>query len=96
MDVVITYDIADTDGPGGVRLRRVHEICSAYGQWVQFSVFEFRLAPERFQRLVDRLADVIEPDVDSVTIYRFDGSLEDHRTCLGRRAGRRPGEPWIL
>lgn len=96
MDLVITYDIADTDGAGSRRLRRVHEVCSAYGEWVQFSVFEFRLSADRVQRLINELSEEIDPSVDSVRIYRFDGNVAEGRTCLGRPSRHQLGEPWIV
>ena len=41
MDVLVTYDIAETDTrKGATRLRRVAQVCEKYGERVQFSVFE--------------------------------------------------------
>jgi CRISPR-associated protein Cas2 len=96
MDLLVVYDIADTDGPGARRLRRVHEVCSRFGVWVQFSVFECRVSPERAERLLASLQDEIDPSVDSVLIYRFDGSIRDHRRSLGRHGGHEVDEPWIV
>ena len=52
MDVLLTYDIADTERSGASRLRRVAQVCEKYGQRVQFSVFECRLSPERLARMI--------------------------------------------
>ncbi|MGI8939564.1 MAG: CRISPR-associated endonuclease Cas2 [Iamia sp.] len=96
MDILIAYDIADTQGAGARRLQRTAQICSSYGTRVQFSVFECRLSPERCARLLGELRDAIDPRLDSVIIYRFDGSIIDARTRLGRTAPRDIDEPWII
>ena len=96
MDVLVTYDIADTRGHGGTRLRRVAEVCEKYGQRVQFSVFECRLSSARLARLVAELEDVIDPRQDSVFIYRFPGRIGDSRNRLGLGPVRDLGQPWVL
>ena len=96
MDVLVAYDIADTEGPGARRLRNVADVCEKYGERVQLSVFECRISPERFARLVGELQDVINPQRDSVVIYRFAGPIQAARTMLGRRRSHELGEPWVL
>lgn len=96
MDILITYDIADTDGAGGARLKRVAEVCERYGERVQFSVFECRLSPARLARMLGEVEDVIDHQRDSVIVYHFPGRIEDATFCLGRTQGRKLGQPWIL
>ena len=96
MDILITYDIADTDGAGGLRLRRIAEVCEKYGQRVQFSVFACRLSPTRLARMVGEVEDVIDRDLDSVIVYRFPGSIDNATLSLGRSQGRKLGQPWVL
>lgn len=96
MDVLVAYDIADTAGAGRRRLRRVAEVCSAYGSRVQFSVFECRVSPEVLVRFVGELEDVIDRRVDSVMIYRFVGSISETRTRLGRPTWHEVDEPWLI
>jgi CRISPR-associated protein Cas2 len=96
MDVLVAYDIADTAGAGGRRLRRVADVCTAYGTRVQLSVFECRVSPEALVRFLGELEDVIDPRVDSVMVYRFTGSVSEARTRLGRRSWREVDEPWIF
>ena len=96
MDVLVTYDIADTEGPGALRLRRIADVCEKYGERVQLSVFECRVSPERFARLIGELGDAINNDRDSVVIYRFAGPIRDSRTRLGRQRSHELGEPWVL
>lgn len=96
MDVLVAYDIADTEGAGRRRLQKVASICASYGTRVQLSVFECRVSPERLARMVGELRDAIEPGVDSVVIYRFPGRLADARQHVGRATRRNLGDPWFV
>lgn len=96
MDVLVTYDVETVTLEGERRLREVAHICEGFGTRVQYSVFECRLSEARLQRLIDRLRDAIEPDLDSVNFYRFDGSITEARTSIGRRMKREPGDPWVI
>ena len=96
MDILVAYDIADTETTGGSRLRRIADVCEKYGQRVQFSVFECRVSRTRLARLVGEIRDVIDHEVDSVLIYRFPGKLEDATLRLGRRGTHTLGTPWLV
>jgi CRISPR-associated protein Cas2 len=98
MDILITYDIADTDtdGDGARRLREVAAICEAFGTRAQFSVFECRLSPTRLARLVAQLEDVIDPTRDSIHLYRLPGTAASNRTTLGITKHHSLDDPWIL
>lgn len=96
MDVLVTYDIADTQGAGARRLRQAAQVCSTYGRRVQLSVFECRVSPERLARLVGELQDVIDAHVDSVMVYRFVGDITACRLRLGVGPPREVDEPWLL
>ena len=96
MDILITYDIADTDGEGASRLRRIAQICEKYGQRVQFSVFECRLSSTRLARMMAEVQDVVDRHVDSVIVYRFTGRVDDARVRLGRNVDHELGQPWVL
>ena len=97
MDVLVTYDIADTDGAGAFRLRRIAHVCEKYGQRVQYSVFECRLSPERLARMIGEVQDVIDRDHDSVIVYRFPGGrIKDARLRFGRSQHHELGQPWVL
>ena len=96
MDVLVTYDIADTESVGASRLRRIAEVCGKYGQRVQLSVFECRLSPERLARLISEIQDVIDSHRDSVIVYRFPGRLEDAKLRFGRTQLHELGKPWVL
>ena len=96
MDVLIAYDIADTETAGASRLRRIADVCEQYGQRVQFSIFECRLSNARLARLVGEVEDIIDRDRDSVLVYRFPGGIEDATLRLGRRQEHVLGKPWVL
>lgn len=96
MDILVAYDIADTEGVGASRLKRIADICEKYGQRVQFSVFECRLSPARLARMIGELEDVIDRACDSVIVYRFPGQIEDSTLRFGRSQKRRLGQPWVL
>ena len=96
MDVLVTYDIADTETTGASRLRRIADVCEKYGQRVQFSVFECRLSKARLARLVGEVEDIIDRDRDSVLVYRFPGGIEAATLRLGRRQEHALGGPWVL
>ena len=96
MDVLVTYDIANTETTGASRLRRIADVCEKYGQRAQFSVFECRLSRTRLARMVGEIRDTIDHDVDSVLIYRFPGGMEQATLRLGRDGPHTLGKPWLL
>ena len=96
MDVLVAYDIADTESTGATRLRRVAQICEKYGQRVQHSVFECRLSPTRLARMEGELQDALDNRRDSVLIYQFAGSIEDSRRRFGRDPQHELGRPWVI
>ena len=96
MDILVTYDIADTETTGAARLRRVAQVCERYGQRVQHSVFECRLSPTRLARMVGELQDAMDRRRDSVLIYRFSGPIEDSRQRFGRETQHELGQPWVI
>ena len=87
MDVLVTYDIADTDTTGALRLRRIADVCEKYGQRVQFSVFECRLSKTRLARLVGEVEDIIDRERDSVLVYRFPGGNRRGDATFGAVSG---------
>lgn len=97
MDIVVAYDIGATNtAEGAARLRRVADVCSSYGQRVQWSVFECRLSQVRYARLIEELYDTIDAGIDSIVVYRFPGTIHQHRTTIGVDRGHRLGAPWIV
>ena len=96
MDVLISYDIADTEGEGAKRLRKVAQVCEKYGVRVQLSVFECRLSPSRMARMLGDVQDAIDERVDSVIVYRFKSGISEARIRFGRIDSHELGEPWVL
>ena len=96
MDVLVTYDIADTDATGASRLRRIADLCERYGQRVQFSVFECRLSKVRLARFIGEMEDIIDHERDSVLVYRFPGGIGASMLRLGRSQKHALGKPWVV
>lgn len=96
MDVLVTYDIATLNREGERRLCQVAAICERYGTRVQQSVFECHLGWASLEHLKGELMDVMDPVEDKIDIYRFDRSVEDVRTSLGRSRVRRGAGSWII
>ena len=82
--MLVTYDVA-TDTPAGRRrLRRVAQVCEAYGQRVQKSVFECVVNLAELELLRHRLAAEIEPAEDSLRIYRLREPRQRYVEIMGR------------
>lgn len=96
MDILVTYDIDTTTTDGERRLVRVAAICESYGVRRQYSVFECRLSTTRVERLKAELLDTIEPNADTIDIYRMTGQLQDMRETLGIRKSADPGGGWFV
>ncbi len=96
MDLLVAYDIADTQGSGAKRLRAIHDLCCGYGTRVQFSVFECRLSPARYATLTVELESIIDPKRDCVNIYHFGRPLSECKTLLGTPSRHNVGDAWIL
>jgi len=83
---VISYDIPDDR-----RRLRVSNLLKSYGERVQYSVFECWLSAVELGRLHKELEKRIEPDCDSVRIYR----LADEIRILGVGTVTRNPDAWI-
>ena len=92
----MTYDIATDKKSDAKRLRRVADLCAEYGERVQYSVFECRLTPASLAKLSADLEDTIDWNRDSISLYRFRGSIQDAKTILGVDLDHHTGNPWIL
>lgn len=96
MDVLVTYDITTIDRAGERRLARIAAVCERYGERVQYSVFACRVSEVTYLRLLNELADVFDPAVDRVDVYKIKGPIADSRMSLGQAVRRELGSPWIL
>lgn len=66
MNLLIAYDISDSK-----RLVKVGKIMENYGERVQLSVFEAQIGPGELKRMIDKLTDVIDEEVDGVKIFEL-------------------------
>ena len=65
MFFVISYDVPDDK-----RRTKIHKMLKSYGQWMQYSVFEYAdLTPTQYESLRSRLAKVIKPEEDSILFF---------------------------
>jgi CRISPR-associated protein Cas2 len=64
---VVAYDISCQK-----RRTKISNLLSAYGQRVQYSVFECMLQPQQFRELRERLGQVVKPE-DSIRMYPLSG-----------------------
>lgn len=96
MNVLVTYDVNTEDKEGRRRLRHVAKACEGCGQRVQLSVFECRLNDTEMQRLMCRLIDIIDVEMDSLRIYRLAEPRERSVIAFGRDTYYDPEGPLIL
>jgi CRISPR-associated protein Cas2 len=83
VDLLVAYDVDTTTARGQMRLRQVAKICEAYGHRVQKSVFEVVCSEADKLRLVAALRRVIDPNQDSVRLYRLPSRALDEVEHLG-------------
>lgn len=82
-DILVSYDVNTEDKEGERRLRRVARACKAYGQRVQYSVFECTVNEMDLERLRAKLVAVIDKSVDSLRIYYLRGRREEYIESYG-------------
>jgi CRISPR-associated protein Cas2 len=87
--ILVTYDIATGDEAGEKRLRRVARAMEGFGIRVQKSVFECDLDPAQLVRLEIVAEELIDPQCDSVIVYR----LQAERTLRLGVSGPDPFTP---
>lgn len=97
MDILVTYDVDNTESTAGARrLRRVAIACKDFGQRVQYSVFECRVNQAQLETLRARLLNIIDPEVDSLRIYKLHGQREAFLECYGVDRYTDFDEPLVL
>ncbi len=85
MLVLVTYDVATTEGNGAKRLRAVAKACRDFGQRVQFSVFEIEVDPARWTRLKARLESIINQESDSLRYYYLGANWQRRVEHIGAK-----------
>jgi CRISPR-associated protein Cas2 len=82
--LLVCYDIETTTNEGERRLNKVRKICRKYGQRVQDSVFEFCITTKSFQKFVKEIHKIINPETDSIRIYRLFGQRSHYFQQIGQ------------
>lgn len=75
-DILVVYDVSTETKQGRKRLRQVANICNAFGQRVQNSVFECHVTPGQFEELESRLVAIMDPTEDSIRLYQLPANYE--------------------
>lgn len=85
MLVIITYDVNTEDAEGKTRLRKVARQCVNYGQRVQNSVLECLLDSARCVQVQHKLAQLIDPEKDSLRFYFLGNRYETKVKHIGTK-----------
>lgn len=59
----VAYDISDPK-----RWRRIFRLMHGYGEWLQLSIFQCRLGPQKHAELIALIDDIINHDHDHVIV----------------------------
>lgn len=89
--IVVSYDIPDDR-----RRLRLANTLKDFGLRVQYSVFECRLDPEDLERLRQRLGKLVDPEADSVRLYRFCQECDEKQESFGQGGRVEDPEVYIL
>ncbi len=81
MYVIVAYDV------GVERVNKVKSYLRTQLTWVQNSLFEGELTKSRYMEIQKNLIEIIDPEYDSITIYKFSDNKVFEREELGIRKG---------
>jgi CRISPR-associated protein Cas2 len=84
---IVTYDISNPK-----RLRSVYKILRGFGDHIQLSIFRCDLTARRYERLITRLTETIEPAEDQVLLIEL-GPSDSHSAERVSAIGREYREP---
>jgi CRISPR-associated protein Cas2 len=97
MNILVTYDVGETESREGARrLRKVAIICKDYGQRVQFSVFECEIDEMQFEVFRAKMLKIIDPELDSLRFYKLMGGRDRSVEAYGVDKYVDFNEPLIL
>ncbi|NUQ82519.1 MAG: CRISPR-associated endonuclease Cas2 [Bacteroidetes bacterium] len=82
MYLIAVYDI------GTRRLPKMLKLFRQYLHWVQNSVFEGELTESQVHVLTERAGALMDPDTDSLILYRFSGNKYLRRDIYGLQKGQ--------
>lgn len=96
MLVLVTDDVATTEGNGARRLRAVAKTCRDFGQRVQFSVYESEVDPAHWTRLKARLEAIIDPAADSWRYHYVGANWQRRVEHVGAKPAANLSAPLIV
>lgn len=90
---IVAYDISDSK-----RWRRIFKIMNGYGEWLQLSVFQCRLSPQRHAEMIQLLDGIIHHDDDHIVVMDLGpaDTVEPRVTSLGKTFEAVAREPTIV
>ncbi len=86
MLIVVSYDVVNDR-----RRTRLAHALKDFGHRVQYSVFECLLDAEALENLRKRVEKLIDPQEDSVRLYRLCRECQSQLVIVG--IGKPPGDP---
>ncbi|MDZ7315245.1 MAG: CRISPR-associated endonuclease Cas2 [candidate division KSB1 bacterium] len=95
MMVLVCYDV-ETAEEGQRRLNRIAKACKNYGQRVQNSVFECKVAPDQWAKLKDQLLRLYKPEVDSLRFYYLGSNWQHRVEHFGAKKTYDPEGPLVI
>ena len=84
MYILVTYDVDTVSKTGQKRLRQVAKVCKDYGQRVQNSVFECEVSEVQFVTLKNKIAAIMNIELDSIRFYFLSSKSHGRVMSLGK------------
>lgn len=91
LTTVVAYDISDDR-----RRARVAATIQVWGDRIQRSVFVARLDGDQLVELNDQLTRIIDPDVDSVYVFRQCAACWEEANTIGQATTQEPPPYWSV
>ena len=89
---VVCYDIPDDK-----RRSKLAQCLEALGDRVQYSVFEAVLPRPLFDKMVQQLQEIVDPEEDRIAIYRLCATCKERSVFLGlAEVEEAPGEEIVF
>ncbi|MBN1482262.1 CRISPR-associated endonuclease Cas2 [candidate division KSB1 bacterium] len=90
MMVLVCYDVETVKAGGQKRLSHIAKTCKNFGQRVQNSVFECKVAPEQWENLKSKLLTIYKPEADSLRFYFLGANWQNRVEHHGAKKGYNP------
>lgn len=81
MYVILVYDFKER------RVQKMLKLCRKYLLWIQNSVFEGEISEARLKDLLNQANNFMEPDEDSIIIFRGKDKAWMNKEIIGREKG---------